>query len=156
MIARRVLDAALFLERLADEIERSRRYERPFSLVMLRSPASLDGGDRAKLLEWGAAATRTHLRACDSVGLFAAEGMVILLLPETTAEGARSVQERFRVLDQLVARFGDPSAGSGRGPTATWESEVFAYLEAPAVIEAFLQRRLGLIERGGAPAPNHL
>ena len=154
MTARPVLDAALFLERLADEIERSRRYERPFSLVMLRSPASLEAGDQARLLEWGAAAARTHVRACDCVALFEAEGMVILLLPETTAAGARSVQERFRVLDQLAARFGDPLAGSGRGPTATWESEVFAYLEAPAVIEAFLQRRLGLIGQDGAPAPN--
>ena len=156
MIGRRVLDAALFLERLADEIERSRRYGRPFSLVMLRSPASLEAGDRAKLLEWGAAAARTHVRACDSVGLFEAEGMVILLLPETTASDARSVQGRFRALDQLAARFGDPSTGSGHDPTATWESEVFAYLEAPAVIEAFLRRRLGLIERDGAPTPHQL
>ena len=146
MTVRRVLGAALFLERLADEIERSRRYERPFSLVMLRSPASLEAGDQARLLEWGAAAARTHVRACDCVGLFEAEGMVILLLPETTAAGARSVQERFRALDQLAARFGDP--------TATWESEVFAYSEAPAVIEAFLQRRLGLIDRDEAPAPH--
>ncbi len=137
MIIRRVLDAATFLERLTDELERGRRYERPFSLVLFRAPVSTAPAERLRLLDWGASVARNHVRSSDAVGVFEEEWSFAICLPETTGEGAAVVRERFASLDRLAERRGANQDG--------WVSESFSYPEAGRVIEAFIQRRSHLL-----------
>ena len=87
---------------LADEAERSRRYGRPFSLVMLdidHFKAVNDtyghlAGDKA--LRALAALIRQEVRPTDVVARYGGEEFV-LVLPETAGPGAMTLAERLRV-----------------------------------------------------------
>lgn len=85
------------------ELERSRRYGAPVSLVLvdidefrlLNDKLGRAAGDRA--LEELARILKLSTRATDTVGRHGGEEFA-LILPETTKEGARALAERLRVL----------------------------------------------------------
>jgi len=90
-----------FHRRLTDEAERSRRYGRPFSLLMLdidlfKTVNDTFGhlaGDEA--LRQFAALVRSEVRPVDQVARYGGEEFTVIL-PETTAAGAMAVAERMR------------------------------------------------------------
>jgi len=120
-----------FLDALDKELDRSARYERPVSLVLMDLDHFKDVNDSYghaagdKVLK---GAARVLLDVCRDVDLAARLGgeELVLLLPETEAEGARAVAERVRrkietarfrspVGDQfrVTASLGVASVGSG-------------------------------------------
>ncbi len=90
-----------FHRRLTEEAERSRRYGRPFSLLMLdidhfkavNDTCGHLAGDEA--LRQFAALIRREVRPVDQVARYGGEEFVIVL-PETTGPGALVVAERMR------------------------------------------------------------
>ncbi len=98
-----------FHRRLTEEAERSRRYNRPFSLLMLdiddfKSVNDTCGhlaGDEA--LRTFAALVRREVRPVDQVARYGGEEFAIIL-PETTGPGALAVGERMRdiIATQLI------------------------------------------------------
>jgi diguanylate cyclase (GGDEF)-like protein len=89
------------LERLADELNRARRYGRTLSCAVLdldglsRVNASVgaDGGDA--VLRSAAMAVRALLRRSDAVGRLRDDELLVIL-PETDDPGARIIAERLR------------------------------------------------------------
>jgi DNA-binding NtrC family response regulator/pSer/pThr/pTyr-binding forkhead associated (FHA) protein len=81
---RPVGDHDRFLDALEAEVERCRTFGRSAALLMLRDAAPATHR---------AAALRQSLRSVDSLALYSAETLEVLL-PETDAEGARSIAER--------------------------------------------------------------
>jgi diguanylate cyclase (GGDEF)-like protein len=90
-----------FLERAQNEFERSRRYQRPLSMLMLdvdhfkrvNDGYGHETGDR--VLRVLADACRSSLRQQDVVGRYGGEEFVAML-PETSAEVAQETAERLR------------------------------------------------------------
>jgi diguanylate cyclase (GGDEF)-like protein len=90
-----------FHRRLTEEAERSRRYSRPFSLLMLdidhfkavNDTCGHLAGDEA--LRQFAALIRREVRPVDQVARYGGEEFVIVL-PETAGSGALAVAERMR------------------------------------------------------------
>ncbi len=89
------------LERLEEEVARSRRYAAPLSLVL----GELDGGpawhpdgpEHAELTGWAAKKIGRTKRRCDVAGQYGPNGF-LLLLPQTTDEGANSYCRRLLTL----------------------------------------------------------
>jgi diguanylate cyclase (GGDEF)-like protein len=90
------------LERLADELNRGRRYGRVVScalldldgLARLNETVGTEGGDA--VLRGAAAAVRTQLRRSDVVGRLRDDELLVVL-PETDPAGARVISERLRL-----------------------------------------------------------
>lgn len=84
-----------------NEILRSNRYSRPFSLLMLDLDRFKEVNDRYghlwgdEVLKHAAAATQTVLRITDLLGRYGGEEFVVLM-PETSVEEAVNVAERIR------------------------------------------------------------
>ena len=96
-----VRNARAFYEAAAAEIERSRRYQHPFSV------AAVDLGLRVgdELLRSAAAALRGALRATDLIARLGRDEFIVLL-PETPAAATRIVLEKVRT-GLLDVRTGD-------------------------------------------------
>ncbi|HXF52287.1 MAG TPA: hypothetical protein VNM43_11470 [Dehalococcoidia bacterium] len=122
---RLLVDAATFVQRVEEEIERSDRYGHPFTMLLLEAPAGLAVG-RLETLRRVAAAARSLVRGCDLVAVFERPGMFAVLLPETTVSGAARVLERFQT--QI-----DDASG-------TWNVRLAMYPYDRAAIEAFLRK----------------
>jgi diguanylate cyclase (GGDEF)-like protein len=114
------------------ELNRCRRYARPFALAyididnfkVLNDTQGHSAGD--KLLREVALALHRHTRNVDTVGRMGGDEFAILL-PETDAEGARTVLNRTHEhLSELAARHGWPT---------TFSIGVVAFSETPADID---------------------
>jgi PleD family two-component response regulator len=81
--------------RLAEEIERARRYGRPLAIAVVR-PVLL-AGERvtAEALKAAAQAADAAARASDLAG-WGGEGRLLLIMPETDAQEARVAASRLR------------------------------------------------------------
>lgn len=84
-----------FMERLADEIVRSDRYEHPFAILTLQPPAGAQ--DFADLTtHWLESSASGLTRGCDVVAVLDHGPILIIMLPETDVSGAGAVLERLR------------------------------------------------------------
>jgi hypothetical protein len=87
--------------RFEEEVERSHRYGRPLS-VLVATPSVLPGETPAgKAVHAAAAAARAAARSMDLVG-WIDEQTILMLLPETSREEARSAASRWR--NEMYAR----------------------------------------------------
>jgi hypothetical protein len=81
--------------RLEEELREARRYGCPLSIVLL-SPMLLAGDPHGDLkLQAGARATRDAARASDLIGWYGVDD-ILVVMPHTAAEGARTAVERWR------------------------------------------------------------
>ena len=87
--------AETFLFYLGVEMERSRRYNRNFTLVLIQPPASENHLARLRVAQAAAGHVLGLLRTCDVVAVFDNSAFVVALLPEAGADGARAVFDRF-------------------------------------------------------------
>lgn len=91
-----------FFEVARLEFERARRYRRPLAIIMLDIDHFKDVNDRLghlvgdQVLRVVAQRCRENLRDTDVIGRYGGEEF-ILLLPETTIDGAQQMAERLRV-----------------------------------------------------------
>jgi len=96
-----LLNRGAFDHQLQLEFERARRYQRPLSLVMIDIDWFKSVNDRYghvtgdRVLSAVGQVVRASLRGCDHAGRFGGEELVILL-PETGADGAWLVADRIR------------------------------------------------------------
>lgn len=123
---RLLVDATTFLERVADEMERSERYGHPFTMLLIEVPSALEKKSRLRTLRAVAVAARSLVRGCDLVAVFERPEMFAVLLPETTVAGAARVLERFQT--QIAD-------GSG-----TWNVRLAIYPYDRGAIEMFLRK----------------
>jgi diguanylate cyclase (GGDEF)-like protein len=86
---------SLLMIRLEEEVSRSRRYKRPFSLVMVDLDAR-DGGDPQEAIKRVAQIVRLQLRAGIDFPSLYSDDRVAMILPETDVDGAMVVAERIR------------------------------------------------------------
>jgi diguanylate cyclase (GGDEF)-like protein len=101
----RLPNRARFQQLASQELSRSRRYERPFTLLVIdldhfksiNDTYGHPGGDA--VLRAAAAAMRNSLRGIDVIGRWGGEEFAAML-PETSREGAAILAERLR---QMVA-----------------------------------------------------
>lgn len=120
--------------RLADELRRSGRTQKPLSLIML----GIDGWDdlpvaeRAQRMRQLGGLFRQSLRDGIDVPAFFRDGEVCVLLPETDLENAFFVGERLRARSQsaFTACGGTISGGVASYPVPINEKEPMALLEA--------------------------
>ena len=110
-----------FLFYLGVEMERSRRYNRPFTLVLIQPPPSEN-----HLAQAAAGQVLGLLRTCDVVAVFDNSAFVVALLPEAGADGARAVFDRFD--EQLLQ------------PGVDWLLKLAAYPENGLKVEYFHER----------------
>lgn len=104
-----LLNRGAFDHQLRLEFERSRRYERPLTLLMIDVDWFKSVNDRYghvtgdRVLSEVGRVVRNALRGCDQAGRFGGEELVVLL-PETDAQGGWLVAERIRqgVMDLVV------------------------------------------------------
>ena len=83
------------LHRLDEELERSRRYDRPLSVIVV-APMLLPGERPTSLeLEVAAAAARAASRSTDLLGRLGRDA-ILMIMPETSREGARVAAFRWR------------------------------------------------------------
>ncbi len=123
---KQLCSAVTFLHYRGVEIERYTRYNRVFTIVLIRPPASGDHPARLQVARAASEQALGLLRTCDVVAMFDSSASVVALLPETDAAGARTVFHRFE--EQLV-----PSG-------ADWILKLAAYPEHSASVEYFLDR----------------
>lgn len=90
-----LVSAEEFLSRLMDEIERSDRYEHPFTILTLRPPDSSKPATNLET-EWLESPASGLTRGCDVIATLEHESMLVILLPETDVSGAASLLERLR------------------------------------------------------------
>src|SRR5205823_1354760 len=92
-----LFDRSGMLHRLEQELSRAQRYTRPLSVAVLRPGRSI--GDRVRA---AAAMVRQKVRAPDVVGHLG-EGVLAVMLPETSEEAARQIFSRLlpELLDEL-------------------------------------------------------
>jgi diguanylate cyclase (GGDEF)-like protein len=142
---------ALF-DRFAGELERARRYGRPFAVAMVdvdhfKRFNDTEGhrcGDEA-LIRIGQA-LRTALRRSDVVGRYGGEEFLILM-PETPLAQARETAERLR---KTVAQLEVPGADGGRHLTLSIGIAVFPeHGESPEALVAAADARLYRAKEGG-------
>ena len=113
-----------FLHFLGVEIERFARYQRDFTVVLIRPQ---DFGNQRMQLQGALAASKRVLgllRTCDLITIFEENPFVVALLPETGKDGARAVFERFD--GKVIAQ------GAG------WILKAATYTEHSASIGEFL------------------
>jgi hypothetical protein len=87
---------------LAREIFRARRYERPFSAMLVEV---VSANDRAAALEQLERETRSLIRKTDEVG-FWDDGRLLLVLAESDAQNASHLMDRMRNAIEADLRFG--------------------------------------------------
>ncbi len=129
-----------FMELAARELERSRRYDRPFSLIMFdidlfKAVNDTHGHDTGDLvLVTFVEQARLELRQNDLLARFGGEEFVALL-PETDLEGAGRVAERVRGrMEALPIR-----NGSGTEVRITVSAGVVAYANATQNLQSLLK-----------------
>ncbi len=88
-----IVEGDEFHSRLAEEIERSDRYDHPFTVLILRSPETSGKGEMVGLA-WFDSLVGSLVRGCDVVAVSKDEPVVAVLLPETTVSGAGALLER--------------------------------------------------------------
>jgi hypothetical protein len=139
-MARRILDPEALLECLEDELDRGHRYDRPFSVIVYQSPARLEPDDRSLILGWAASVVRSHVRISDAVGVIEDRGNVVLVLPETNAEGAKVAGKRFLVpLDRLTFREEEPAD--------SWGFNAASFPDDAGLIRLYIDRLRALVLR---------
>lgn len=115
-----------FMERLADEIVRSDRYEHPFAILTLQPPAGAQ--DFADLTtHWLESSASGLTRGCDVVAVLDNGSMLIVMLPETDVSGAGSVLERLR--SAIAAE-----------TEQEWEFGLFEYPQNKAKLQELMER----------------
>ena len=115
-----------FRSRLAEEIERSERYEHPFSILVMRPPETAGKRETIKASPWFQSLVRSLVRGCDVVAVLELGHTIAVLLPETDVSGAGSLLER------LIATIDDSKQ--------EWEYTLFEYPLNQATIEDFLEQ----------------
>ena len=120
-----IVDGEVFRSRIGEEVSRSKRYEHPFSVLILRPPKSPDVRD---VLDspWFDALVRSLVRGCDIVAVFEEELAVAVLLPETGVAGAGALLERLRPAIADVSQ--------------EWQYAVLEYPGNSDEIEEFMQQ----------------
>lgn len=90
-----VVKSEEFRTRVSDEIERSDRYDHPFSILTIQPP---EGAKAMSNLspEWLESTAGGLTRGCDVVTMLKDIPMLIVMLPETDISGAALVLERLR------------------------------------------------------------
>lgn len=115
----------VFLEYLAEEIERSKRYRHTFTVLLLQPPKVADEL-KSLTLEWLKSLTRGLVRGCDVVAIFQSEATVAVLLPETGVSGAGALLDRIR---SAVADTSDE-----------WEYTLLEYPTNRRMVESFMDQ----------------
>jgi hypothetical protein len=91
----RLLAEWYILHRLDEELERSRRHDRPLSVIVV-APMLLSGERPTSLeLEVAAAAASAASRSSDLLGRLGRDS-ILMIMPETSREGARVAAFRWR------------------------------------------------------------
>jgi diguanylate cyclase (GGDEF)-like protein len=129
-----------FADRLAAEIERSVRHDSPCALLFLdidhfklvNDRLGHAAGDRA--LQWVAGVLKASVRGADFVGRWGGEEFVVLLV-ETSRDGARTVAERIR---SEIASTRGPHCGPGQEFAVTVSIGVAALPGDPADSDALI------------------
>jgi hypothetical protein len=96
-------DRAYFQSRLREELDRARRYDRTFSLLVFEAVPATDGIPIGKKVEFALDAVASQLRASDVVARVF-DDTIVALLVETDDTGAHDAL--FRIRNRLVARAG--------------------------------------------------
>jgi hypothetical protein len=96
-------DRLYFQSRLREEMDRARRYDRAFSLLVFEAVPSNDGIPIRRKVEAAFDAVATQIRASDVVARMF-EDTVAALLVETDERGAHDAL--FRIRNRLVAQAG--------------------------------------------------
>lgn len=96
-------DRSYFQSRLREELERARRYDRQFSLLIVESVRATDGIPLRKKLEFALDAVASQVRASDVVGRMF-EDTIAVLLVETDEHGAHDAL--FRIRNKLATQAG--------------------------------------------------
>ncbi len=131
---RRLCTPEMFVDYLRVEIERNTRYRRPFTIVLIQTPALDDTAVRLEATQAASAHALALVRSCDLVTSFESRGLVAAFLPETGPDGARTV---FGRVSEEVA---EPEAG--------WTVKMATYPEHFRVIDYFLERIAELVKTG--------
>lgn len=121
-----IVNGEEFRTRLAEEIERSERYEHPFSILVMRPPKTAGERETIKASPWFDSLIRSLVRGCDVVSVLELGPTIAVLLPETDVSGAGSLLER------LIAAIDDKNQ--------EWEYTLFEYPLNQASIEDFLEQ----------------
>jgi GGDEF domain-containing protein len=96
-------DRVYFQSRLREEMDRARRYNREFSLLLFEAVPATDGIPVGKKVEIALDAIAPHLRTSDVVARVF-EDTVAALLVETNLDGAHDAL--FRIRNRLASRAG--------------------------------------------------
>ena len=96
-------DRVYLQSRLREELDRARRYDRVFSLLIFEAVPSTDGIPIRKKVEFAITAVATQLRASDVVATVF-EDAIAALLVETDETGAHDAL--FRIRNRLAAQAG--------------------------------------------------
>lgn len=113
-------DRAYFQSRLREELDRARRYERQFSLLIFEVVPATDGIPIRKKVEFALEAVASQLRASDVVaGVF--DDTIAVLLVETDEPGAHDAL--FRIRNRLTTHAG------------RWQVTIFCFPRDRADIE---------------------
>jgi GGDEF domain-containing protein len=96
-------DRAYFQSRLREEIDRARRYQRQFALLIFEAVPAMDGIPIRKKLEFAFDAVASQVRASDVVARVF-DDTVAALLVETDEQGAHDAL--FRIRNRLTAQAG--------------------------------------------------
>jgi len=96
-------DRAYFQSRLREEIDRARRHQRQFALLIFEAVPAMDGIPIRKKLEFAFDAVASQLRASDVVARVF-DDTVAALLVETDEQGAHDAL--FRIRNRLTAQAG--------------------------------------------------
>lgn len=128
----RLTDAHAFIQRLAEELDRCRRYGRPLALLVLQVPPGENHSGRLKVLRKAVTVAGLLIRSCDIVASFESSALLAVLLPETEPVGAAVVLRRLSLL------MGDTGDGCTLG--------LATYPENRNVIEYFLERSEQMLE----------
>lgn len=132
----RLVGSQAFVQFLFHEIARYDRYGHSFAVLILEAPGEEDSPERRMALRRASGETRGLLRTCDLVAPFEDIGVLAVLLPETTATGARTVLQRFMFEPKEL--------------DADWTLKVAAYPDQGEVIEQLLALTEDLAEGGWA------
>jgi hypothetical protein len=96
-------DRTYLQSRLREELDRARRYERQFSMLVFEAVPATDGIPLRKKVEFALDAVASQMRASDVVaGVF--DDTIAVLLVETDEHGAHDAL--FRIRNKLTARAG--------------------------------------------------